>query len=212
MTQQKKLSRREREKLRQRQYILDAALKLFAQRGYNNVSMCEIAEKSEFAVGTLYKFFHNKEDIYKSIMNENAGRFHHALAEALHEGLDETETLRNYVRTKMDLLIEHAAAVRLYHAETSISSFDPKAALDDDIRKQYDQLQQELAEVFARGIQKGVFNKIAEPYYLAIAMNSIIKDILLLWLEDPEKNAIPEKPDVILNILFKGLLCEPPKN
>jgi AcrR family transcriptional regulator len=57
--QEKKLSRREREKLRQRQEMLDAAVKLFSKDGYHNVSMLKIAQEAEFAIGTLYKFFRN---------------------------------------------------------------------------------------------------------------------------------------------------------
>jgi len=51
----KKLPRRGREKLRQRQEMFAAALELFSVKGYHNVSMHEIAEKTEFAIGTLYK-------------------------------------------------------------------------------------------------------------------------------------------------------------
>ena len=43
MMQDMKLSRREKEKLRQRQEMLDAALSLFSEKGYHNVSMHEIA-------------------------------------------------------------------------------------------------------------------------------------------------------------------------
>ena len=39
------LPRREREKLKQRQEMLAAALDLFSEKGYHNVSMHEIAEK-----------------------------------------------------------------------------------------------------------------------------------------------------------------------
>ena len=49
------LPRREREKMRQRKEMLDAALDLFSEKGYHNASMQEIAHKSEFAIGTLYK-------------------------------------------------------------------------------------------------------------------------------------------------------------
>jgi TetR/AcrR family transcriptional regulator len=211
MTQGKKLSRREREKLRQRQEILDAALELFSQSGYHNVSMNEIAEKSEFAVGTLYKFFSSKEDIYKSLMLENSNRFFNALMDALKQGDDEIETLRNLVRAKRKVFMENAPVVRLYHAETKGAGYNVKAGMDADIRKKYDQVQQAIAAVFEKGIKKKLFNKIAEPHILSVVLNSIINDFLFLWLEDADKNPFPENPDVILNILFNGLLKESSK-
>ncbi|MCI5131850.1 MAG: TetR/AcrR family transcriptional regulator, partial [Candidatus Electrothrix sp. EH2] len=67
-----KPSRREREKQRQRKDMLEAAEQLFAEKGYHNASMQEIAEQAEFAVGTLYKFFKNKEDMYRALMVEQA--------------------------------------------------------------------------------------------------------------------------------------------
>ena len=78
-----KLPRREREKLRQRQEMLAAALDLFSQKGYHNVSMHEIAEKAEFAIGTLYKFFQNKEDLYKALVLEQCDKFEDALTQAI---------------------------------------------------------------------------------------------------------------------------------
>ncbi|MBW2592597.1 MAG: helix-turn-helix transcriptional regulator [Deltaproteobacteria bacterium] len=51
--QDEKCSRREREKLRQRQDMLSAALGLFSEKGYHNVSMHEIAAKTAFAIGTI---------------------------------------------------------------------------------------------------------------------------------------------------------------
>ena len=47
------LSRREREKLWQRQQMLNAAVELFSRKGYHHVTMHEIAQKAEFAIGTL---------------------------------------------------------------------------------------------------------------------------------------------------------------
>src|SRR4030042_6991472 len=75
--------RREREKLRQRQEMLAAGLDLFSQKGYHNVSMHEIAEKAEFAIGTLYKFFQNKEELYKALVLEQCDKFEDALIQAL---------------------------------------------------------------------------------------------------------------------------------
>jgi AcrR family transcriptional regulator len=73
--EQKKLSRKEREYRRHRYEILEAALELFSEKGFYNVSMNEIAQKAEFAVGTMYKFFENKEDLYKALVLEQADKF-----------------------------------------------------------------------------------------------------------------------------------------
>jgi len=202
----KKLSRREREKLRQRQEMLAAALELFSEKGYHNVSMHEIAEKAEFAVGTLYKFFRNKEDLYKSLIAEQADRFHEALTKAIEEADDEIEKLRNYVRAKKEVFAANISVIRLYFAETGGASFSVKAGLDKEIREKYEQFLRTLASVFESGIKRKRFRKIAEPYQLAVALDSLCNAFLLLWLEAPDDRPFPEDPDVILNILFKGLV------
>src|SRR4030042_6060009 len=98
-----KLPRREREKLRQRQEMLAAGLDLFSQKGYHSVSMAETAEKAEFAIGTLYKFFQNKEELYKALVREQCDRFEDALVRAMEQPGDEVERLRNYVRAKTEV-------------------------------------------------------------------------------------------------------------
>ncbi len=203
---QEKLSRRDRDKLRQRQEMLGAALTLFSEKGYHNVSMQEIAEAAEFAIGTLYKFFKNKEDLYKSLILEQAGKFHVALRKALAESDDEIEKLRNYVRTKGSVFMGNVPTIRLYFAETRGASFNIKAGLDRELREQYSQILQNLAEIFADGIKKGRFQSIADPYHLAVALDSLSNAFLNLWLEDPEQHPYPQDPDEVLNILFKGLI------
>ncbi len=203
------LSRREREKLWQRREMLTAAIKLFSEKGYHSVSMQEIAKKSEFAIGTLYKFFRNKEDLYKSIIQEQADKFHKALTEALEEEGDEIQKLRKYVQVKGTVFMENVSVVRLYFAETRGASFNIKAGLDKDIRQDYEVILQKLAQVFAEGIQKNRFQKIAEPYHLAVSLDSLTNAFLHLWLEAPEQHPYPDDPDTIINILCKGLLVEP---
>ena len=94
MMQKGKLSRREREKLRQRHDILAGALTLFSQKGYHNVSMHEIAGKSEFAIGTLYKFFKNKEDLYKSLLLKDLTGFMKSLQRPLKKDMMRSKNCR----------------------------------------------------------------------------------------------------------------------
>ncbi|MDO9530964.1 MAG: TetR/AcrR family transcriptional regulator, partial [Deltaproteobacteria bacterium] len=114
----KKLPRREREKLRQRQEMLATGLDLFSQKGYHNVSMHEVAEKAEFAIGTIYKFFQNKEDLYKTIVLERCDDFEDALTRAMDQSDDDVEKLRNYVWTRGDLFRSNLPFVRLFLAES----------------------------------------------------------------------------------------------
>ncbi|MBW1750373.1 MAG: TetR/AcrR family transcriptional regulator [Deltaproteobacteria bacterium] len=203
------LSRREREKLWQRREMLTAAIELFSEKGFHNVSMQKIAKKSEFALGTLYKFFKNKEDLYRSIIMEQANIFHEALTKALEEKDDEIEKLRSYVKIKGTVFMDNVSVVRLYFAETRGASFNIKAGLDKEIREEYELLLQKLTRVFEAGIQKKRFQEIAEPYHLAVSLDSLTNAFLHLWLEAPEQHPYPDDPDVILNILCKGLVVEP---
>ena len=200
------LPRREREKLKQRQEMLAAALELFSEKGFHNVSMHEIAQKSEFAIGTLYKFFKDKEDLYKALMLEQAEEFREALTKATEESTDEIEKLRNYVKTKGQFFRENISMVRLYFAETRGASFNITAGLDREIRDRYVPFLETLASIFKNGIERKRFVKIADPYYLAISIESLTNGFLFLWLEAPERHPYPEDPDTILNILFKGLV------
>jgi len=59
--------------------------------------MHEIAQTAEFAIGTLYKFFENKEDLYKALMIEQAVKFHVKLNKAIDGSGDEVEKIRNYI-------------------------------------------------------------------------------------------------------------------
>lgn len=201
-----KLPRREREKLRQRQEMLAAAFDLFSQKGFHNVSMHEIAGKAEFAIGTLYKFFENKEDLYKALVLEQCDKFEDAVARAIEKPGDEVEKLRNYVRTKGERFRGNLPFVRLFLAESRGASFNIKAGLDEELRKRYYAFLEKLASIFDSGIKKKRFKNITDPYHLAVALDSILDAFLLLWLDAPERHPYPDDPDTILDIFFRGLL------
>ena len=49
--------RKDRQKTEMREAILSAALKLFSDDGYDNVTMRKIADEIEYSVGTIYLYF-----------------------------------------------------------------------------------------------------------------------------------------------------------
>jgi len=56
--------RKEREKEERREQIIDAAEKVFFEKGLSVATMDEIAERAELSKGTLYLYYKSKEDIY----------------------------------------------------------------------------------------------------------------------------------------------------
>jgi TetR/AcrR family transcriptional regulator len=202
-----KPSRREREKLRQRQEVLDVALRLFSEKGYHNVSMHEIAKEAEFAIGTLYKFFRNKEDLYQALILQVSDRFHGSLKAVMEGSAEEVETLREYVRVKGELFRNNAAAIRLYFAETRGVKFNAMAGVEKEIRRRHRTILAALGAVFERGMARKRFRRGAAPCHLAVALDSIVNAFLFLWLEDPQAHPYPAEPDTILDILFKGLVA-----
>ncbi len=53
-----------------RRRILDAAVRVFARKGYFGAKVAEIARRAGVADGTIYLYFQNKEDILVSLFNE----------------------------------------------------------------------------------------------------------------------------------------------
>lgn len=61
------LTRKERERMQRKTYIMDAAERVFARDGYEHASMNEIAKESEFTKRTLYQYFVDKSDLYLAV-------------------------------------------------------------------------------------------------------------------------------------------------
>jgi AcrR family transcriptional regulator len=60
--------RKEREKEHRKEEILDAAQKVFFDKGLPTATMDEIAEAAELSKGTLYLYYKSKEDLYLGVM------------------------------------------------------------------------------------------------------------------------------------------------
>lgn len=55
---------------RSRRAVLDAALHLFAHRGYRGTSVRDIAERARISTGTVYHYFPDKEAVFRTLLDE----------------------------------------------------------------------------------------------------------------------------------------------
>ncbi|NEB81514.1 TetR/AcrR family transcriptional regulator [Streptomyces sp. SID14478] len=69
--------------VRTRRAILDAAAEVFADRGYPNVTIKDIADSASMTKGAVYFHFSNKEAIAVAVVEELYRRLNHAIAPAL---------------------------------------------------------------------------------------------------------------------------------
>ena len=90
-------SLRERKKTAKQERILEAAVRLFAEKGYETVTTAEIAEAAEVGVGTLFRYAGSKAELLVAVMNS---RF----AEGIEAGLSEATEGRTMVESIISIL------------------------------------------------------------------------------------------------------------
>ena len=195
------------DKLRHRRQMLAAALDLFSVKGYHNVSMHEIAGKAEFAIGTLYSFFKNKEDLYKALIMEMTDEYHRILSAVLFKENDTLAAIGEYIAVKAEFFTHSVATLRLYFAETRGASFNIKAGLDQDIRNLYDDMVEKLASTMKRGMDRKVLKK-GDPYYMAVTLEGITNAFLFCWLEDPKRHLYASNVPMIKELFLNGCLAK----
>lgn len=69
------IERKQREKKELDRLILDTALKLFIDEGYENVSIRKIAEKIEYSPAAIYLHFKDKDEIFFTLQSEAFDKF-----------------------------------------------------------------------------------------------------------------------------------------
>jgi AcrR family transcriptional regulator len=91
--------RKSRQKESTRQEILDAARDLFVNEGFDNVSMRKIAEKVEYAPGTIYLYFKDKAEILDTLCEQTFEKLHARMEAIRRDPGNPLEGLRRGLRT-----------------------------------------------------------------------------------------------------------------
>jgi TetR/AcrR family transcriptional regulator len=200
-----RLPRRERENLRQRGEILEAALRLFSEKGYHNVSMHEIAKEAEFGIGTMYKFFLNKKDLYKILIMGTAEKWHDTVLQALGRERNPCRAIKRYIAAHRELFFSDFPVVRMYYAETKGACFNIEAGFDQDLLRLRDERIDKLVSVFEAGIKENVFREL-DPYHMAVALHGIIDAFLFRMMEDPARFQASDELADAAEIFLGGVL------
>ena len=74
--------------------MLDAAIRVFSERGYHSASMDEIAEKAGISKPMLYAYFGSKEGLYLAAIRRSGEALMRAIADAAEPSLPPEEQMR----------------------------------------------------------------------------------------------------------------------
>lgn len=83
--------RKEREKQRRINDILEAAREVFEGNGFLNTALQDVAKRAEISVGLIYRYFESKEDIFASLALKGAKEFDRDLKEYIKQSLAKKE-------------------------------------------------------------------------------------------------------------------------
>ena len=142
----------ERKRGRRIQEILTAAAELFGARGYDAVSLEDVADRLDVTKGSLYYYFASKDELVTAAI-ETLGNDWTARPEALPAEGPPAARLRALVRAHIDIAVkEYPAALRLFLTPQDWPS--AQQARIKELRRGHDRLFRAVVE---EGLADGVF-------------------------------------------------------
>jgi len=185
-----------------RNQILDAATRVFAEKGFHRATIKDIAHVAGIADGTIYTYFSSKTDVMLGILNRLNETTEREQQLALDSEQDIRSFFKSYLRQRMALLWPNAEVFQAVLPEMLVNA--------------------ELRELYYEQVLEPTF-KIAEHYFLAQSQQGQIRKIdipltvraiagMLLGLlttqllgDEVIATRWEELPDVLTSLLFDGL-------
>lgn len=149
---------------RNRGRILDAAIEVFALRGYDGARIKEIAERSRLPKANVYYYFRTKRAIYATIIDNLVGEWDAALAE-LDAARDPREALSGYIRAKLEFSRKRTAQSRLFANEVVHGG----RFLSRAVRRHMRAATAEKGKVFESWMKAGLMDPV-DPVHLFILL------------------------------------------
>jgi len=167
------ISRKERDDQRRRQEILNTALSIFASKGFHGTTMAQISQDSQYPLGTIYKFFSGKQQMYHDLVFDKVQEL----------GLIFLEISKKKEFTARKKLLESLfAEARFYRSNNEViriyiserSNID--AVLMPKLNQKVNRMHQKMVDLFETIFEQGIINKEFKEY-TAKEMAIVFSDI-----------------------------------
>lgn len=195
--------RKEREYLTHRKEILQAAEKVFAEKGFFQTTMSEIAVAAEFGTGSLYKYFKSKENLYFTLIDEKVEEINRSVRVGLSEKKSAVERIKKVLGLEFEFIERNRDFFRIYISEMNRFDWAMKDDLGKGIHDKMVKYIDILAGVMRQGIKEGEFKSLS-PLDLAQALVGMVNSVVFEWLVSPKAYPLISKMDTVLEIFLRG--------
>lgn len=188
-----KVQRLSRKKARTRADLLLAARKVFAARGFHEASIAEITQEADLGVGTFYLHFHDKDEIFNTL-----------LGEGLHDIREQVAA--EVMKVPYEQVLAHAIRLTLRFAYTQRDLFRI-ALTGGGLRMRGIRARIPLIEgftlIFVEAQERGALEGY-DPILTARMVTGVVAEAIEWWFEQDEPG--PEAmADEVLRLLRHGL-------
>lgn len=173
------LGLRERKKARLRQQIIDTAIRLFRERGYEDTRVDDIVQVLEISQPTFFRYFPSKDAVLRDV----ALRGIECMIEQLQSGLAADTTTAERLRKSYGSMARHVEADRaLWQAVVLSGAMD---AVRSPAMRQHDETTVALLrEVLAQGQKRGEITREFPVVHLTEFMGALYRTVVRHWAVD----------------------------
>ncbi len=186
--------------------ILEAARKVFAQKGFSEASVEDIAQEAGLAKGTLYLYYPSKHAIYWAALQNGLVDLSHRLKLRVEAETTIAAKIRTFIETKLLYFEENRDFFKIYYAEFGNAITHP-AFFNKDFKEFY------LGQlgILKTALEEGIQQKSIRALRIDVAASAIfditrgvITQRLLGW----SKSNLQEDIELLFELAWKGLACQ----
>ncbi len=208
-------SRREREDQQRRQDILSVAEDLFSRQGYHETSVSDIAKNVEMGIGTVYKYFKDKQTLFHELMVARVEETMKHLLGVVDVDGDPYEIINAFIDGYVDYVSRNPNFLPIYMSQIHYQKAAPERFRNDmaRIHECKTTLLTKLVDAFDRGVEQGRFVKVNSVSLMVALFGMVMSHFLLATSEmisDEELDA-DEIKQTIKTIFFQKVLVDETK-
>ncbi|MBW1785741.1 MAG: TetR/AcrR family transcriptional regulator [Deltaproteobacteria bacterium] len=182
--------------------IIDAATRIFAQKGFFNAKVSEIAGEAGVADGTIYIYFENKDDILISLFEEQMQTVLDNMVTQLESEDDPAEKLKTFALVHLRLIQKSKDMAEIIQVELRQSS----KFMKEYENKKFAQYLDLIGDIVREGQEQGVFDRNVIPGVAKRAFFGALDEMSRFWvLSSRKRYDIEVAADQISSFFLKGI-------